>query len=58
VKNYIGPNVLIEMGQAYVNDKKIFLLNEIPFGMYHTDEIESLDPICLCGDLTKIKNHQ
>jgi hypothetical protein len=56
VENYIGPNVLIEMGQAYVNDKKIFLLNEIPIGMPHTDEIETFDPICLHGDLRNIKN--
>ena len=55
VKNYIGPNVLIEMGQAFVNDKKIYLLNEIPIGMPHTDEVETFDPICLQGDLSKIK---
>lgn len=30
MKNYIGGNALIEMGQAYVNDKVIFLLNDIP----------------------------
>lgn len=54
VKNYIGPNVLIEMGQAYVNDKKIFLLNEIPVGMSHTDEVETFEPICLHGDLRNI----
>lgn len=26
IKNYIGGNVLIEMGQAYVHDKKYFFL--------------------------------
>ena len=57
VKNYIGPNVLIEMGQAYVNDKKIFLLNEIPVGMPHTDEVETFDPICLSGNLKNIKKY-
>jgi hypothetical protein len=58
VKNYIGPNVLIEMGQAYVNDKKIFLLNEIPVGMPHADEVETFDPICLKGNLADIKNYK
>jgi hypothetical protein len=34
IKNYIGGNVLIEMGQAYVHDKKIFLFNgSVPAGM-------------------------
>ena len=28
IKNYIGGNVLMEMGQAYVNHKKIYFLND------------------------------
>ncbi|MDB5259437.1 MAG: Maf-like protein [Candidatus Taylorbacteria bacterium] len=54
-KNYIGGNVLIEMGQAYVNDKKIFLLTEIPTYMPYADEIEAMDPVCLHGDLANIE---
>jgi len=54
VKNYIGGNVLIEMGQAYVNNKKIFLLNDLPLEAPYIDEIESMDPICLRGDLKNI----
>ena len=53
VQNYIGGNVLIEMGQAYVNNKKIFLLNDVP-DMPYTDEILAMDPQCLNGDLAKI----
>ncbi len=56
IKNYIGGNVLIEMGQAYVNHKKIFLLNDLPSGLPYMDEIEAMDPICLKGDLTRIEN--
>ena len=56
-KNYIGPNVLIEMGQAYVNDKKIFLLNDIPFEVPHADEIQTCQPICLYGSLGDIKKY-
>jgi len=55
VKNYIGGNVLIEMGQAYVNNKKIYLLGDLPLESTYLDEIDSMDPICLKGDLTNIK---
>ncbi len=54
IKNYIGGNGLIEMGQAYVNNKKIFLFNDIPTDLPYTAEIECMDPICLKGDLNNI----
>ena len=57
IKNYIGGNVLIEMGQAYVNNKKIFLLNDMPVGLLYNDEIEAMDPVCLFGNLQKINGH-
>lgn len=53
-ENYIGGNVLMEMGQAYVNYKKIFFLNGMPSGLSYMDEIEAMDPVCLFGDLSKI----
>lgn len=53
IKNYIGGNVLIEMGQAYVNDKKIFLLNPIP-DMPYADEIFAMQPIVINGDFGNI----
>lgn len=56
-ENYIGGNVLIEMGQAYVNDKKIFLLNGIPQDSAYLAEIETMDPICLNGDLKNIQKY-
>lgn len=56
-KNYIGGNVLIEMGQAYVNNKKMFLLYDLPKDSPYIDEIESMDPICLHGDLSNIKKY-
>ena len=46
---------MIEMGQAYVNDKKIFLLYDIPKDSPFIDEIEAMDPTCLLGDLGNIK---
>jgi hypothetical protein len=54
IPNYIGGNVLIEMGQAYVNGKKIFFLNGMPEGLPYNDEIESMDPRCLDGNLSAI----
>jgi hypothetical protein len=56
-KNYIGGNVLIEMGQAYVNNKKMFLLYDLPLDSAYIEEIESMDPICLKGDLKNIKKY-
>ena len=55
IENYIGGNCLMEMGQAYVNNIKIFLLNGIPKDLSYLDEILAMDPICLDGDLSKIK---
>lgn len=54
IDNYIGGNVLMEMGQAYVNNKKIFFLNGMPSGLTYMDEIEAMDPICLNGELATI----
>jgi hypothetical protein len=56
IKNYIGGNALIEMGQAYVNDKTIFLFNAIPTDIPYAAEIECMDPVCLYGNLENIKN--
>ena len=58
IKNYIGGNVLMEMGQAYVNHKKIFFLNDMPSGLSYMDEIEAMDPICLLGDLGNIERQK
>ncbi len=56
-QNYIGGNVLIEMGQAYVNNKPMFLMYDLPKDSAYIDEIESMDPICLKGNLEGIKKH-
>lgn len=42
------------MGQAHVNNKKIFFLNGMPEGLPYMDEIEAMDPVCLNGDLAAI----
>lgn len=53
-KNYIGGATFLEMYDAFRNNKKIFLYNDIPEGMLF-DEIEGFAPIILNGDLSKIK---
>ena len=53
IKNYIGGNSFMEIGYAYILDKKIFLLNQVP-EMLYTTEITAMKPIVLSGDLTKI----
>ena len=54
IKNYIGGNTFLEMGFAYVLDKKIFVLNDLP-EMHYLDELKAMKPIILNGDLSKIK---
>jgi len=53
IKDYVGGNTFLEMGFAYVLNKKIFLLNSIP-EMTYTDEIKAMLPIALNGDLNLI----
>lgn len=55
VKNYVGGNSLLEMGFAYVLNKRIFLLNSIP-EMGYKDEIIAMQPTVLEGDLSKISS--
>jgi hypothetical protein len=54
IKNYIGGNTLMEIGFAHVNNKKIFLLNEIPENVPYVDEIKAMAEIILNNDLNKI----
>jgi hypothetical protein len=54
-KNYIGPNVLMEMSTAFYLNKPIYILNDKPDDSPLIDEILGLEPIFLHGDLTKLK---
>jgi hypothetical protein len=54
VVNYIGGNTLMEIAFAYVNNKKIFLLNQIPEAVSYVDEIKAMVDNILDGDLGKI----
>ncbi|HTY43855.1 MAG TPA: hypothetical protein VMC80_01290 [Patescibacteria group bacterium] len=52
-KNYIGVNMLMEIGMAFNRNKKIFILNKIPENC--RDELTAINVIELNGNLNKIK---
>lgn len=54
IKNYIGGNAFLEMGYAYIMRKKIFLMNDIPETKLLRQEVQSMQPIIIHGDLSKI----
>ena len=47
IKNYLGGNTLMELGFAYVLNKKIYLLNPVPEIEYYQSEIEAVRPMIL-----------
>lgn len=53
IKNYVGGNTFLEIGFAYILNKKIFFLNPIP-EMIYKDEIKAMRPFILNGDLSLI----
>lgn len=53
-KNYIGGNTFAEMAVAFHLKKPIYLLNPVPDYVTYAEEIKSMDPIVLNGDLEKI----
>lgn len=54
LENYIGANTFLEIGFAHYRDKKIYLLNPAPNQKYIEDEMLTMEPIVINGDLTKI----
>jgi len=54
IPHYIGCNTMMEMGFAYVADKKIFLLHPLPDQPYIHDELHTMDITVIDGDLSLI----
>ena len=52
-KNYIGASTFLEMYEAFMNKKKIYMLNGYPNNMLY-DEIKGFNPILLEGNIEKI----
>ena len=54
IQNYIGGNVFLEMGFAYVLKKQIYLLNPVPKMPFYETELIALKPVIINNDLNKI----
>ena len=55
--NYIGGATFLELYEAFMNGKKIYLYHDIPEGMLY-DEISGFDPIIINEDLELIKDEE
>ncbi len=53
-QNYIGGATFLELYEAFMKGKKIFMYNPIPEGMLY-DEIAGFSPIIINGNLDLIK---
>jgi len=53
-ENHIGANTLMEIGMAFMFQRKIFALNPSP--EFCRDELEAIQVNFLNGDLNKIKD--
>lgn len=53
-KNYIGGATFLELYEAFMKNKKIYLYNKIPEGMLY-DEIAGFNPIVINGDLSLVR---
>lgn len=53
-ENYIGANTFGEMIYAHYIHKPIYLLNPKPEQLYIADEVDTMEPIVLNGDLNQL----
>ena len=53
--NYIGPNVLMEMGIAFYFNKPIYILNDLPENSPFEEELKGFLPTILHGQLDAIR---
>jgi len=53
-ENYIGASTFLEMYEAFMQDKKIFLMNDIPDSMLY-DDLKGMNPIIINGDVELVK---
>lgn len=53
-KNYIGASTFLEMYEAFMQEKEIYIYNELDTNSMLYDEIKGFNPVILNKDLTKI----
>ena len=57
LNNYIGPSTFLEMYEAFMNNKKIYLYTNLPDEDHILyDDIKAMDPICLNKNIEEIIN--
>ena len=52
--NYIGASTFLEMYEAFMDGKKVYMMNGFPDNML-LDEIKGFNPIILNGDINNFK---
>ena len=52
--DYIGANVLLEMGLAWYQKKPVYILNDLPADSQFEEEIKGFTPTVLHGGLTPL----
>ena len=52
--NYIGASTFLEMYEAFMNGKNIFMMNDYPDNMLY-DEIKGFGPIIINGNVDLVK---
>ena len=55
IQGYVGGNGLIEIGVAFYTKKKIYILNHVSNELSYKQEILSMKPTTIDGDLSRIK---
>lgn len=54
LENYIGASTFLELYEAFMQNKKIFILNDLPNNLLY-DELKGFNPTIIHGDLNIIK---
>ena len=54
LSNYIGASTFLEMYEAFMNNKKIYMLNDYPDNML-LDEIKGFNPTIINNDISKVQ---
>jgi hypothetical protein len=53
-ENYIGTSTFLEMYEAFMQNKKIFVMNNLPDNMLY-DDLKGMNPIIINGDIDMVK---
>ena len=54
LKNYIGASTFLEIYEAFMQNKKIYVMNDLPDGMLY-DDLKGMNPIIIHEDINIIK---